>query len=295
MDKKNKEINGYFSKLRESNKMYSHGSNFYKKITDELRNNSNKIKHLIDLFEKYRSWREESEKLYSQSQMDEENAIKQLVSEFNKYKDYIADINGKYLKYSAQSKFESTVLEEFMCLLFMPLIRQKGEEQDYSIGNIRAYSNMYFSPKNFESFKEDPAIKINQKDQDFAIYRNITLTVKDESINISVPVVSMECKTYLDKTMLEGSIATAEKIKMGNPYCLFFIVTETYDVSYDVDPIYSRIDAIFVLRKQKRPRNGRLNPISYEVVYDLYSTVKKHLESDWSNIGEKITNYGRVI
>ena len=151
----------------------------------------------------------------------------------------------------------------------MPLIRQKGEEQDYSIGNIRAYSNMYFSPKNFESFKEDPAIKINQKDQDFAIYRNITLTVKDESINISVPVVSMECKTYLDKTMLEGSIATAEKIKMGNPYCLFFIVTETYDVSYDVDPIYSRIDAIFVLRKQKRPRNGRLNPISYEVVYDL--------------------------
>jgi len=78
-------------------------------------------------------------------------------------------------------------------------------------------------------------------------------------------------------------------------FCLFFIVTETYDVSYDVDPIYSRIDAIFVLRKQKRPRNGRLNPISYEVVYDLYSTVKKHLESDWSNIGEKITNYGRAI
>lgn len=49
MDKKIKEINGYFSKLRESNKMYSHGSNLYKKITDELRNNSNKIKHLIDL------------------------------------------------------------------------------------------------------------------------------------------------------------------------------------------------------------------------------------------------------
>ena len=46
------------------------------------------------------------------------------------------------------------------------------------------------------------------------------------------------------------------------------------DVSYDVDPIYSRIDAIFVLRKQKRPHNGRLNLISYEVVYDLYSTVK---------------------
>ena len=53
-------------------------------------------------------------------------------------------------------------------------------------------------------------------------------------------------------------------------------------VSYDVDPIYSRIDTIFVLRKQKRPCNGRLNPISYEVVYDLYSTVKND-------------GYGRVV
>lgn len=105
----------------------------------------------------------------------------------------------------------------------------------------------------------------------------------------------MECKTYLDKTMLEGSIATAEKIKMGNPYCLFFIVTETYDVDYEVDPSYSRIDAIFVLRKQKRTRNGSVNPIRYEVVYDLYECTRKHIESDWSNIEENIQKYGRVI
>lgn len=139
-----------------------------------------------------------------------------------------------------------------------------------------------------------PFIKVNQKEQDFAIYKNIELTIQDETINISVPVVSMECKTYLDKTMLDGSIATAEKVKMGNPYCLFFIVTETYDVSYEVDPIYSRIDAIYVLRKQKR-RSGELNPIDSEVVYDLYSTVKNHLESDWSNIEEKVSKHGRAI
>ena len=30
--------------------------------------------------------------------------------------------------------------------------------------------------------------------------------------------------------MLEGSVSTAAKIKNGNPKCLFFIVTETYEV-----------------------------------------------------------------
>jgi len=42
--------------------------------------------------------------------------------------------------------------------------------------------------------------------------------------------------------MLDGSIVTAEKIKNDNPYCLFLVVTECYDVSLDVDPAYSRIN-----------------------------------------------------
>ncbi len=35
-----------------------------------------------------------------------------------------------------------------------------------------------------------------------------------ESVKMSVPVVAFECKTHLDKTMLESSVATAEKSKM---------------------------------------------------------------------------------
>jgi len=38
---------------------------------------------------------------------------------------------------------------------------------------------------------------------------------------IYVPIVSIECKTYLDKTMYEGSISTAEKIKKGIPTVFF--------------------------------------------------------------------------
>ena len=88
---------------------------------------------------------------------------------------------------------------------------------------------------------------------------------------LKVPIISIECKTYLDKTMLEGSVSTAEKIKKGNPQAKFYIVTETYDVDYEVDIYGTQIDQIYVLRKQKREKTNSkdLNPISAEVIKNL--------------------------
>ena len=137
-------------------------------------------------------------------------------------------------------------------------------------------------------------MKINVKDQDFAIYRTILIKADGEQKLINVPVVSIECKTYIDKTMLEGSIATAEKRKNGNPYCLFLVVTEWYDVSYEVDPAYSRIDQIYVLRKEKR-RSNKKKPIDFVVVKDLFRFVKYHLERDWSSIEQKLTEEGKIL
>jgi hypothetical protein len=94
--------------------------------------------------------------------------------------------------------------------------------------------------------------------------------------------------------MLEGSIATADKIKNGNPYCLFLVVTETYDVSYEVDPAYSRIDQIYVLRKSKR-RSDENHLIDYNVVQDLFNFVKAHLLRDWSSIEKKLKQEGKIL
>ncbi len=104
-----------------------------------------------------------------------------------------------------------------------------------------------------------------------------------------MPIVSIECKTYLDKTMYEGSVATAEKIKKGNLYCIFLIVTETYQVSLGVDPKYSLIDQIYVLRKDNWE-----NPIYEDVVYDLFKFVESHINSDWYNVRERIKR-GKMI
>jgi len=94
--------------------------------------------------------------------------------------------------------------------------------------------------------------------------------------------------------MLEGSIATAEKIKNGNPYCLFVVLTEWYDVSFKVDPKYSRIDQIYVLRKQKR-KTADSNPIDLSVVKDFFYFVKNHLERDWSSIEQKLRQEGKIL
>ena len=136
------------------------------------------------------------------------------------------------------------------------------------------------------------------KDQDFAISKKVQLItslppneIKEQSI-IHVPVVSIECKTYLDKTMYEGSVATAEKIKRGNPYSLFLIVTETYEVASNVDPAYSEIDQIYVLRKQSQRENRRA--IQSDIVEDLYKRVEQHLSGSWRDVDTKIKS-GKLI
>ncbi|MBQ7190372.1 MAG: Bpu10I family restriction endonuclease [Kiritimatiellae bacterium] len=199
--------------------------------------------------------------------------------------------------YSAQTKFRPSVLEEFMALVFRDFLELKRQEipaPKLSIGSVKAYSNLYFFGKDFASFARSPELGINVKDQDFAIFRKVALSLDENKPMVAnLPVVAIECKTFIDKTMLEGSVATAEKLKAGNPYTFFGIVAETYDVSMDVNPAYSRIDQIYILRKTSR--RGVQREIDPAVVLDLIANVKKHLEKPWSNIEQKLKSTGLLI
>jgi len=279
-----------------------HGRNILAKL-NKFQNLSSALRtQLPDVIGFYKKWKEGNEKLEGYSK----EVIKQRVDWLNKYKKAIESV-----EFSAQSKFHSSVVEEFLYYLFKDLLAElnrkardaeekeekegeKKEEEKIRLGGIRAYSNLYFAPEDFISFIRKPSMKINEKDQDFAIYKAILIKADSEEKSINVPVVSIECKTYIDKTMLEGSIATAEKIKSGNPYCLFIVVTEWYDVSYAVDPVYSRIDQIYVLRKQKR-RSETVQPINFEVAYDLFSFVRHHLERSWSGVEQKLLAEGKIL
>ena len=288
-----REIKQEIKRLKELNKPHIHGRNILAKLKKWPSLSNSQRKQLQTVVREYKKWKDDNEKLVGYSKY----ILKRRVKLLNKYKNEIENVD-----FSAQSKFHSSVIEEFLYYLFKDLLDELNEKIDNNarnankilLGGIRAYSNLYFAPKNLADFVRNANMKINEKDQDFAIHRSILIKADNEKREVNVPVVSIECKTYIDKTMLEGSIATAEKIKSGNPYCLFLVVTEWYDVSYEVDPAYSRIDQIYVLRKQKRKANKN-NPINYTVVNDLFEFVKYHLERDWSNIEQKLTETGKIL
>ena len=227
----------------------------------------------------------------------EDKDIEQRVALLNKYYDFIHE-NGWDNLFTSQSKFRSTILEEFLFILFHKFIdnlrKDIGDDHGtLACGNSKSYTNMYFYAKNVKEFVTSPQIGINMKDQDFAIYRELSLKINDKSKNVILPVVAIEAKTYLDKTMLEGSIATAEKLKSGNPYTKFYIVTETYEVDLKVDPAYSRIDQIYVLRKSND--RGENKPICADVVSMIVANIKEHLQKEWSNIEDKLTSKGVIL
>lgn len=225
------------------------------------------------------------------------DVIGERVRLLNDYYNFLHN-NGYDNLFSSQGKLRPTILEEFMYLLFKDyVIELKGKFGD--VGNVidsgsaKSYTNLYFTSEDFRTFVKSPAIEINVKDQDFAIYRNSSLNVNGKSFDIKIPVVAIENKTYIDKTMLDGIISTAEKIKTGNPYALFIAVTENYDVDLGVDPAYSRIDQIYVLRKSKRKEAWA--DIDSDVVLRMFNDIKAHVERPWSNVEYKMRKDGIII
>lgn len=271
---------------------FIHGDNLEHKLKIEKIPENRRL--LEEIKAKYLVWKEANEQIKGTGYQD----IKRKVELLNEYKDFINQPKfkkegGNNYGFTSQSQLHSSVLEEFMYYLFKDINKLCNKELHW--GRTQAYTNLYFAPPNIESFESSSNIVINVKNQDFSISKKVILKSKVSNSDtwqenkLYVPIVCIECKTYLDKTMYEGSVSTAEKIKKGNPYCIFLIVTETYEVSLDVDPKYSSIDQIYVLRKDSKD-----NPIFDDVVWDLFQFVENHINSEWYNVSERIKK-GKMI
>lgn len=120
-------------------------------------------------------------------------------------------------------------------------------------------------------------------------YENVGLVDGAETLTFDVPAVAIECKTYLDKTMLEGSSRAADEIKARNPNGLYYVVCERLKLSSAVNLKKYSVDQIYVLRQERNiDREYRLldnyegNPIATEVVEHLFASVRSALVTDWS-------------
>ncbi len=217
---------------------------------------------------------------------DPEN-IAELVLLLNSYKDEVEPIFDRRPN-SAQEVLQSSIIEEFFEYLFGPLQLEMGPSGVCKPSD--GYLDLAFHPKTFESLLSLPDHTLGHKDHDFVIGSRCMLTIRAEGRDgstendIVIPAVALETKRYLERNMLDECSGTAAKVKRATPYCLFLVVAEYLKMD-DARPELSRIDEVYVLRRQRN--SDRLakdfvpNPICAELVTDIYDQVMRHLRRVW--------------
>lgn len=164
------------------------------------------------------------------------------------------------------------------------------------IGKAHSFKDIFFRASSYQEMVQEPKSVIEKKDHDFSIGCTISaeLTCKGSDItekrNWDIPAVAVECKTYLDKTMLQDVSTAAEQIKHKNPNAKYIAVAEWLKLSDNINLRKYKIDQIYVLRKQKNTDREyryddkyKKNPIYSDVVEHLFNDVRMFLTSDWES------------
>ncbi len=277
-----------------------HGSNL-----EQKENSTNKYRdpmsrqYLAEIRVEYDKWRNANTALIgpiSNPAPDEKELIRERVSLLEGYKDFLDQ--QKYAEqFDSRSNLHSSVLEEFLYYLFRDLVANFGKQA--LIGKSHTFKDIFFIPPNYKTMINRPHSSIERKDHDFVIgvtveaqfrisNQEVDLLGKTETHLFDIPAVAIECKTYLDKTMLEGSSRAAEELKARNPNSIYIVVMEWLKLTEAVNLQKYKVDQIYVFRKQKNTdREFRFapgyqkNPIDSEVIFHLFDFVRRHLTADW--------------
>ncbi|WP_157973006.1 Bpu10I family restriction endonuclease [Aureibaculum luteum] len=218
--------------------------------------------------------------------------VKDLVSAFNDYRLAVLEpIESR--KNSGQENIRSSMLEEFFCHLFIDVIKDSLEEvpDNLFLGKANSFVDLTFSPSSFKEIFLEPNPYFHSKDQDFVLGVSLGVTIQAEeksySQEIIIPVVAIECKTYIERNMLDSCSGTASRIKSAMPYCIYIVASE-YMKLKDELPELSDINEIYILCKASnsdrlKNRKDGLNPhkIDEDLIIDLFNKIKGHLNSIW--------------
>lgn len=280
--------------------MFVHGDNLKQKESHkEKYTDLEAKKYLAEIRVEYDKWNADNEALkgpFSAISDKDFETIARRVQLFSEYKEFIDQ--QKYAeKFDSRSNLHSSVLEEFIFYLFKDLVYEFSKSA--ILGKAHTFKDIFFNSTSYKEMVTRPNAKVEKKDHDFIIGVNIQAKMTcdgnadTELHNWQIPAVAIECKTYLDKTMLEGSSTAAEQLKHRNPNALYIVVAEWLKLTEQVNLKKFKVDQIYVLRKQKNTDREyryadtyKKNPIFEDVVQHLFDTVRNHLTSDWeSGIG----------
>jgi hypothetical protein len=296
--------------------MLVHGSNLLQKeqASDKYQDALSKA-YLAEIRTKYDAWKAANTELIgpkSTPTPTDRDIIEKRVQLLEEYKNFIDQ--QKYAEqFDSRSNLHSTVMEEFLYYLFRDLVADFGTRA--LMGKSHAFKDIFFIPPNYGEMTKRPYVSVEQKDHDFIIGVTIEALLRIraqgtedlpdfgqttidstpepgevgvEKQRFHVPAVVIECKTYLDKTMLEGSSRSAEELKARNPNAIYVVVMEWLKLTEAVNLRKFKVDQIYVFRRQKNiDREFRFapdyekNPIAVDAVWHLFQLVRTHLTSDW--------------
>lgn len=277
--------------------MQVHGQNIAQKENPKSRYRDSESKQFLsEIRKKYDIWKNENEKIKGPCKIEssaDEGLVRSRVQSFAAYKDFLDQ--QKYAeKFDSRSNLHSSVLEEFIFYLFRDLVSEFSHSA--LIGKSSTFKDIFFVSDNYEELVTSPKVRVETKDHDFVIGTDIETKMNASGsevvseLTLHIPAVAVECKTYLDKTMLEGASTAAEQLKMKNPNALYIVVSEWLKLTENINLKKFKVDQIYVLRKQKNTdREFRYaddyvkNPIYPEVVQHFYDLVRTHLTEDWKS------------
>ncbi len=287
--------------------MFVHGDNLTQKENNAIPM-SKECALLKEIRVKYNEWKRSNESLIGPlaTFSDDDFSIIELRTKlFNDYKDFI-DQRIYSESFDSRGNLHSSVLEEFVYYLFRDLV--SSITPNALIGKSHAYKDIFYSASSFVDMVSNPCFHIEKKDHDFVIGVDITADFKcrgtdnSQTEKLQIPAVAIECKTYLDKTMLEGASTAASQLMVVNPNALYIVLSEWLKLTSDVNLRKYKVDQIYILRKQKNTDRKYLflpnyikNPIYPDVVMHLFETVRNHLTTGWNNSNESGLERGYLI
>jgi hypothetical protein len=127
--------------------------------------------------------------------------------------------------------------------------------------------------------------RVITKDVDFCIAKEITADFEGNKYLVRIPIIAIEAKTYIDKTMFNEAQFTASILKQGTPNVKVYVFAIRNEIGLDQIPSTSPLDEVFIVSGDGK--------IDEDTVYDFYREIAEAI----SRIKEEalITLPGRLF
>lgn len=258
--------------------MLPHKNNIQHKINTNYKSQRNFFVNFFN--DHYKPWHESNLKIKSFSKKE----IQKRVSLLANYYKRVEEANDKNRPSSKsknwitpQSKFRPTVLEEF-CYYILKDVPEISQVQ-LEFRNKKINVGFDINPNG--------EIVLKNKDVDCCLVKAEQCEIGQKKFELLIPVIAIECKTYLDGTMWNESQYSASLLKRVNSRVRVYILTEDNYVDISKITQESPIDDVFVI-KTKDSRK-----LDDDTILEFIRQIQKDLQSVTKSKPIKIP--GRLI